>query len=138
MAAQDSSHPIASALAEDGVPSDIETSIERRRAQRSQLVVRVRYSTVDALFSEFTRNINEGGVFIATDRPAELGTRVSLEFELPGGAGTVRALGRVAWTQSGQQPGPDRRRGMGVEFEELDRDARERINEFVRRLRSPT
>ena len=119
------------------LPPDIETSIERRRAPRSQLVVRVRYATVDALFSEFTRNINEGGLFIATDRPAPEGTRVNLEFELPGGVGTIRASGRVAWVQSGEKPGPVGRPGMGVEFEDLDHDARERINDFIRKLRSP-
>lgn len=127
----------AAADAVGELPPDIQTSIERRRAPRSQLVVRVRYATVDALFSEFTRNINEGGLFIATDRPAEEGTRVTLEFELPGAAGTIRAVGRVAWIQSGDQPGPVGRPGMGVEFEDLDHDARERINDFIRKLRSP-
>lgn len=123
-----------SAVAE-GVAGDIETEIERRRSPRASLIVRVRFGSVDAVFSEFTRNVNEGGVFIKTDQPAAAGTQVNLEFELPGGAGTIKAKGRVTHVQ-------DRATafdpvGMGVKFEELDADARERINEFVRRLRSP-
>src|SRR5690606_32758886 len=47
-----------SAMAGDSEPvGAIETAVERRRSPRSPLVVRVSYSTVDALFTEFTRNI---------------------------------------------------------------------------------
>ena len=47
---------------------------ERRRFDRTALVVRVEYSTVDDLFSEFTHDINEGGVFIETSDPQPIGT----------------------------------------------------------------
>ncbi len=125
----------AASRAASGAEAEIETEIERRRSPRASLIVRVRYGSVDAVFSEFTRNVNEGGVFIKTDNPAEAGTRVNLEFELPGGAGTIKATGRVTHVQErGNAIDP---RGMGVQFEELDADARERINDFVRKLRSP-
>ena len=115
--------------------AEIETEIERRRSPRASLIVRVRYGSVDAVFSDFTRNVNEGGVFIKTESPAAAGTRVNLEFELPGGAGTIKATGRVTHVQEqGDAIDPP---GMGVQFEELDADARERINDFVRKLRSP-
>ena len=114
---------------------EIETEIERRRSPRAPLIVRVRYASVDALFSEFTRNVNEGGVFIKTDKPAASGTQVHLEFELPGGAGTIKANGRVTHIQDREDSYDPP--GMGVQFEDLDTDARERINDFVRRLRSP-
>ena len=117
-------------LREDG--SEIRTQIERRRAARAPLVVRVSYSTVDALFSEFSRNINEGGVFIETDNPPGPDTRVSLQFQLPGSDDPVTARGRVAWIQQAQGDEPA---GMGVEFEHLDPDARTRIDELVRNLR---
>lgn len=119
----------------EGIAGDIETEIERRRSPRASLIVRVRFGSVDAVFSEFTRNVNEGGVFIKTDQPATLGTQVHLEFELPGGAGTIKAKGRVTHVQDRDDAFDPT--GMGVKFEDLDSDARERINEFVRRLRSP-
>ena len=119
----------------DAGAGEIETEIERRRSPRASLIVRVRYGSVDAVFSDFTRNVNEGGVFIKTDKPAEAGTRVHLEFELPGGAGTIKASGRVTHVQGGGDAFDPA--GMGVQFEDLDADARERINDFVRRLRSP-
>jgi len=49
---------------------DRKSGSERRRSERVDLLVRVDYKTVDELFSEFARNINEGGMFVETDAPA--------------------------------------------------------------------
>lgn len=113
--------------------STMETEVERRRSPRSPLVVRVAYSTVDALFSEFTRNVNEGGLFIETEAPPPTDTRVALQFQLPGSEEPIQAHGRVAWIRPASAEGPA---GMGVEFEQLGSDARGRIDLLVRRLRS--
>lgn len=106
---------------------------ERRKSERTQLVVRVDYQTVDDLFSEFARNINEGGLFVETDHPPAPGTAVSLQFKIPGSDEPIQVQGRVAHTTSdtGDQP-----LGMGIEFDDLDAQARERINELVRELRA--
>lgn len=103
---------------------------EKRRSERAPVVVRVDYSTVDAFFSDFTRNINEGGVFIETDEPCAVDDVVTLQFQLPGGDEPVRVRGRVVWSDSGEAP------GMGIEFEGLDAATRARINQLVRRLRN--
>jgi len=106
---------------------------ERRRSERTSLVVRVDYSTVDAFFSEFTTDINEGGLFIETDSPAPTGTDVLLKFQLPGADDPIKVQGRVVWTSS-ERPSPVP--GMGVEFGDLEPGARTRINELVRQLRA--
>jgi type IV pilus assembly protein PilZ len=111
---------------------DVRTVVERRRTARAPVVVRIEYATVDALFSDFTRNINEGGVFIETDCPAELDSVVHLRFRLPGTRETLRVTGRVAWISPGSTDHPQ---GMGVEFEGLSDRDRDRINELVLRLR---
>jgi type IV pilus assembly protein PilZ len=105
---------------------------EARRGRRERLVVRVDYSTVDAFFSEFTTNINEGGLFIETDRPSAVGTTVQLMFQLPGADEPLKVGGRVIWTTPGATSEAP---GMGIEFEELDPIARDRVNAVVRRLR---
>ena len=53
---------------------------DRRKSTREDLKIPVDYSAVDAFFSEFTTNVNEGGMFIATETPSPLGTEVALEF----------------------------------------------------------
>jgi type IV pilus assembly protein PilZ len=108
---------------------------ERRRADRVDLVVRVDYKTVDELFSEFARNINEGGIFVETERPADLGSSITLQFRMPGNDEPIQALGRVARVSDGSHEDPP---GMGIEFEHLDADARSRIDDLVRSLRVGT
>ena len=105
---------------------------ERRTASRADLVIRVSYSSVDEIFSEFARNINEGGMFIETDNPHAVGAEVSIHFSLPGCDRPIAASGRVAWVSQG---GPDEPAGMGLRFEQLDPATRRRINELVRKLR---
>jgi uncharacterized protein (TIGR02266 family) len=107
---------------------------ERRRSERAGLEIPVDYSTVDAFFAEFSANINEGGLFVETDAPAEPETAVELSFRLPGAKDPVKVEGRVAWVSDGTRGQP---RGMGIEFQALSPEVRERINEVVRSLRVP-
>ena len=119
-------------LMADRSTAETRAAVERRRTQRAPVTVRIEYSTVDALFSDFTRNINEGGVFIETDCPGEIDTVVHLRFRLPGTREALKVTGRVAWIEPGADGKPE---GMGVEFENLSASDRERINDLVARLR---
>jgi type IV pilus assembly protein PilZ len=107
--------------------------LERRKSQRAELVVRVDYQTVDELFSDFARNINEGGIFVETETPPERGTSVDLQFRLPGEEEPVRVRGTVVRVSRGEGGDPP---GMGIEFGDLDAATRERINGLVRSLRA--
>ena len=106
--------------------------VDRRKSERIPVVVRVDYSTVDDFFSEFTANVNEGGIFIETEERHPPDTLVSLQFSLPGSSEPLQVTGRVVWSTPG---GPDQNPGIGIEFEDLDQRARQRIDELVRSLR---
>lgn len=106
---------------------------ERRKTSREDLTVRVEYATVDELFSDFARNINEGGIFVESDDPQALGTEVGLQFRLPGSEEPIEARGLVVHVSDGSQDGM---RGMGIEFGELDAETRLRVNDLVRALRA--
>jgi uncharacterized protein (TIGR02266 family) len=107
---------------------------ERRRSERTGLEIPVDYSTVDAFFTEFSSNINEGGLFVETEAPADPGTVVQLSFRLPETRDPLKVEGRVAWVSDGTRGQP---RGMGIEFQALSAELRERINQVVRSLRVP-
>ena len=107
--------------------------LDRRKSQRTDLVVRVDYQTVDELFSDFARNINEGGIFVETATPHPLGTRVDLQFRLPGSDEPVRIKGTVVRVSEDEGDEPP---GVGIEFENLDGPTRQRINQLVRKLRA--
>ena len=113
----------------------VESEAERRRSERAELIVRVDYATVDELFSEFTSDINEGGLFIETEKQRPLGTEVSLHFNLPGSARTVQTNGTVVRVSDGSDGATP---GMGIEFEDLPPDARQHIDQIIRSLRSRT
>ncbi len=117
----------------DTLPQAASCTSERRKSPRADVVVRVTYQTVDELFSEFARNINEGGLFVETERPHPIGTTVSLQFQIPGSQDPVRVEGSVVRISEGTGSEPP---GMGIEFEDLDRAARQHINELVRKLRA--
>lgn len=108
-------------------------AIEQRRSPRTPFNIRVRYSTVDALFADFTRNINEGGLFIETEKPKSIGTEVTMRFNLPGHPDGIETIGRVVRITSGDEFSPP---GMGIEFDDLTDDDRARINALIRSLRS--
>ena len=110
----------------------VQTTVERRLSPRAPVTVRVDYSTVDSIFSEFTRNINEGGLFIESETPLPLEDKVQLHFRLPGVDDPFKVDGRVAWIKESGADGPA---GMGIEFENLDEGARLRIDEIVQALR---
>jgi uncharacterized protein (TIGR02266 family) len=100
---------------------------------RAPIKIPVAYGAVEALLSEFASNINEGGMFIETDSPAELDELVQLQFSFPGIEGVIRVGGRVAWISDGKDETPP---GMGIEFHELEPETREAINGAVRRIRN--
>ncbi len=111
---------------------EIETSVERRRSLRAPARVRIHYGTVDALFSEFTRNVNEGGLFVETENVLDLDEVVVLQFSLPESETPVQARGRVVRIEPATA---DSVGGMGIEFEKLDASARQAIDALVRDLR---
>ena len=68
-------------------------------------------------------DISEGGIFIDTPVPSEVGTPLSLRFSLDGEA--IEAEGRVAYSQPYI--------GMGVEFTEISPDSMSCIRTYVSR-----
>ena len=121
---------------QEAVSSHFIDGIERRASPRAEIVVRVNYQAVDSLFSEFARNINDGGIFVETENPQPLGTKVELEFKLPGDGRPIEVVGNVVRSVSADQVGSDGVAGMGIEFENLGPDVREQINEIIQKLRS--
>jgi Tfp pilus assembly protein PilZ len=71
--------------------------------------------------------------FIATDDPPDLDSSVTMQFSLPGDPGPIKVGGRVTRVSEGQDGEP---RGIGVEFDTLDPEARDRVNGLVQALRA--
>ena len=86
-----------------------------RRTPRVQ--VNKEFASIDAFLSEYVTNISEEGVFIRTEDPLPVGTRVNLRFSIildevetiEGIGEVVRIVDRV-----------NHEKGMGVVFVQLD------------------
>ncbi len=124
---------------QEAVSSRFIDAIERRASPRADIVVRVNYQNVDSLFSEFARNINDGGIFVETETPQPIGTSIELEFKLPRADQPIKVIGNVVRSVSAaDQTDSNATPGMGIEFENLNSDVRQQINEIVKKLRSNT
>ena len=133
------SRPMARPDLQEAVSSRFIDVIERRVSPRADIVIRVNYQSVDSLFSEFARNINDGGIFVETETPQPVGTNVELEFKLPGADQPIEVVGNVVRSISAADlTDSDATPGMGIEFENLGSDVRQQINEIVKKLRSNT
>ena len=98
----------------------------RTSGDRIFLEVDIGLYSESRFFTGLTRDLSDGGVFVATAEPREPGTRVALHFVLPDGR-AVLAKGVVRWASRAGGPLPA---GMGVAFEELGPDDLKAIREF--------
>jgi uncharacterized protein (TIGR02266 family) len=78
-----------------------------------------------ASYVGLTENLSEGGAFVATRAPWDIGCTVDLLIGLPH-LGVVRARGTVCWRRSASVDG-DQAPGVGIRFERLSRDVASRI-----------
>ena len=106
----------------------------RRRAPRLQHELPVAYRTAGSFLSDWATNISQGGLFINTRKPLPVDTEVKLIIQLPGSEIPFSVRGRVTrvteWNNSANMSP-----GMGIEFTDLEGAKRERLEEFVEKLR---
>jgi len=100
---------------------------ERRSAERVGLVtpIRIRYESVIDFVETQSMNISRTGMFIVTEAPAALGSRIEFEFSLTDGFVLLSGLAEVVRVAMGGIV-----EGMGVRFLDLD-DANRRVIERI-------
>jgi len=106
---------------------------EVRSEPRISLAFRVRYNTPEGQrFESRAGGIGGGGLFIESQTPLRVGTKLAMEFSFPDTpAEWLPAKGVVAWVC----PKADQYTfspGMGVRFTEVAPDIRDRILEMVK------
>jgi uncharacterized protein (TIGR02266 family) len=97
---------------------------EQRAHHRTELQVEVTLTSDSHFFVGLTNDISNGGLFVSTYKPLEVGAKIELEFALP--EGTIRTKGTVRWRRESSEVGP----GVGISFDELTPETAKMIQRF--------
>lgn len=99
-----------------------------RSSQR--VLINKEFASIDELVSEYVTNISRTGVFIRTQAPLPVGTKVNLKFSIIlDEIESVEGLGEVVRVvDDGPEP-----HGMGVVFSHLDGKSAQLIDKIVAR-----
>jgi len=84
---------------------------------------RIEYATDQEMAADYLDNLSQGGAFVRTARPQPVGTRLTLEMQLPAGV-ELKAPATVAFVNAS---------GMGVKFE-LDEEGQETLAGVIARI----
>ena len=91
--------------------------------------LKVRITHLGQTRREFLADLSEGGAFVRSGMPAEVGELLELHLRPPGSLTSMMLNARVAWVRAtGNEP------GMGLEFLDGDAKVAERLGKVLARL----
>ena len=119
---------ISSIELSDSVAVTENQATDRRNNQRRAYEQHVEFVAESHFFAGLTQDISTGGLFVATYELLPVGTKLSIQLEMPDGSelevqGVVRWLRREA-TQDSERP------GLGIAFTDLSEENLARIRAF--------
>ena len=105
----------------------------RRAEERLEVRWAVDCASEETFLYAYITNVSSLGLFVRTEHPLPVGTKVKLMFE-PAGCGAFELQGVVAWINPLQVPGVQEHSpnpGMGVRFLDLALEDRERLVDAI-------
>ena len=101
-----------------------------RGKRRLPIKLSVTYGAIEGPANTFTKDINEEGLFLFTDKPLPETSQVHMLITVPGKAQPLSVVGKVSHTIVAQDDEPP---GMGIVFE-LDESQREALTNVIEEL----
>jgi Tfp pilus assembly protein PilZ len=101
-----------------------------REKRRLPIRLAVTYGAIEGPAKTFTKDINEEGVFLFTDKPLPETSQVHMLVSLPGHADPLSLVGKVSHTILDDDSEPP---GMGIVFD-LDDAGRDRLSAIIHEL----
>ena len=87
--------------------------MNKRNTNRKTRRLEVKVILNEKIYTAFTSNLSEGGLFVRTMKGYSPGTVLDLELYLPSGE-TIKLRGTVKWGV--KTPSPQIKNGMGIEL----------------------
>lgn len=110
---------------------DDEDGAERRIYERYDTTVKVDYASGETFLFAYLTNISEMGIFVRTESPMPIGTKLRLRFHTNDGD-ALELDGEVMWINPVRVSGENLNPGMGVRFVNLTSERREEVVALVR------
>ncbi len=110
-----------------------EIVLQRRHAQRIPLRVEVNYQLNGETLSASTANLTSAGCFVETEVPVPNDALINLILYLSDGPEPAKVSGHVVRVQRRQDDQP----GFAVEFDCIDGETCERIDDLIERTAAP-
>jgi uncharacterized protein (TIGR02266 family) len=104
----------------------------RRKTPRVVAEVKVDYRTISSFITDYSKDLSQGGVFVRTPLPFNIGERLRIRLTIPGQQVPFALEGVVRWTVPLNDK--DREPGMGLEFVDWGEGAREELARYVARV----
>jgi uncharacterized protein (TIGR02266 family) len=101
-----------------------------REKRRLPIRLSVTYGAVEGPANTFTKDINEEGIFLFTDKPLPETSQVHMLVNVPGKPQPLSLMGKVSHTILAQDEEPP---GMGIVFD-LDEAQREQLSSVIKEL----
>jgi type IV pilus assembly protein PilZ len=115
-------------------PASERPASDRRSYDRIDVTWSVDCETEDTFLYANITNISEVGIFVRTNEPLEVGTRLTLKFAPPGSDDPLVLTGQVAWVNPIRMLASNPNPGMGIRFIDLTLESRERLIDAVRTI----
>ncbi|MCB9708349.1 MAG: PilZ domain-containing protein [Myxococcales bacterium] len=96
--------------------------------------LRVNYGQLNRFFWDYVQNIRQGGIFVPTAQPFEIGTQLCFVLHVPHVDEPIEIRGRVHWNLHQEECEPGQEPGMGIGFMYATATEEQRIIAQVERL----
>ena len=115
-------------------PSERPPVSNRRGSDRIEVTWSVDCESRETFLYASIANISEFGIFVRTQEPLEVGTRLTLNFTPPGSDEAFVLHGQVQWVNVVRMLADNPNPGMGIRFIDLTSEARARLIDTVRTI----
>ena len=100
---------------------------------RYQKVLALSYEDHNGFVKAYSGNISQGGLFIKTKSPLEIGEEFLLKLKLPGISDPLKIECKVVWTRKREED-TKRPPGMGVKFCKIDPDHSTVLTQYLKTI----